>query len=283
VNLKQALAFARGFLADNNIDEEALEGEILLRHILGLDRTQLFSNLDIELSTGQKKSLEQLLERRIQGEPSAYITGHREFYGLDFNVDRNVLIPRPETELLVEKAIALANINNIDGITDIGTGCGVVAVTLACHLPRVHIYAIDISSAALRVAADNCMKHGVSERISLLHGNMLEPLPEAVDLVVANLPYVKTAELTYTGKLWHEPVVALNGGSDGLEKLKQLIGKVSGKLKRDGSVLAEIGQGQEIALRCFIKDRYPGAHVNVYTDMAGISRVLEFRLTKNRS
>lgn len=283
MNLKQTLAFVRKVLADNDIEEDALEGEILLRHILGMDRTQLFSNLNLELSACEKKSLEQLLERRIQGEPSAYITGHREFYGHDFNVDRNVLIPRPETELLVEKAITLARQYNIYKIADIGTGCGALAVSLALYLPHVHIYATDISSAALEVAATNCKKHSVSNRISLLCGNMLEPVPETVDLVVANLPYVKASELSLSGPLGHEPVVALNGGSDGLEKLRKFVGQVGKKLRTGGSVLAEIGQGQEVPLTGFIKDKYPDIHVDVYADMAGINRVLEFRLTKNRS
>lgn len=283
MNLKQALAFSRKILADNDIDEVTLEAEILLRHIIGMDRTQFFSNLNIELSAGQKKSLQQLIERRIHGEPSAYITGHREFYGIDFNVDRNVLIPRPETELLVEKAITHARQYNIDRIADVGTGCGAVAVSLALYLPHIHVYATDISAAALEVAAANCKKHDVSKRISLSCGNMLETIPEAVDLIIANLPYVKTAELSLSGPLDHEPVVALDGGPDGLEKLKQLVSQVGNKLKTVGSVIVEIGQGQEIPLFSFIKDRYPEMNIDVYADMAGINRVLEFRLTKNRS
>lgn len=283
MNLKQALAYARGILANNDITEAALEGEVLVRHLLGMDRTQLFLNPDVELDAGQEYDLEQLLARRVKGEPSAYITGHREFYGLDFIVDRNVLIPRPETELLVEKAIELAGRLRINSVADAGTGCGAIAISLALHLPHVQIYATDISSAALEVAASNCRKYHVSGRITLSRDDMLGSLPEAVDLIVANLPYVKKSDLSSFGMLSHEPLIALNGGPDGLDKMKQLIRQVDKKLQPGGCVLAEIGQGQAISLSDFIKAALPGAHVDTYNDLAGIARVIEFSLTKNYS
>jgi release factor glutamine methyltransferase len=129
VNGRQALARVRGILANSNIEDAPLEGEILLRHVLGMSRSQLYTDLDIDLTPAQEKALEALLERRVQGEPSAYITGHREFYGLDFHVDRRVLIPRPESELLVEKALELARNGLVSTVADIGTGCGAIAVS----------------------------------------------------------------------------------------------------------------------------------------------------------
>jgi release factor glutamine methyltransferase len=195
VNHRQALAYARGVLADNNIDNAPLEGEVLLRHVLGINRVQLYSDPDDDVTPAQDTALNTLLERRIRGEPSAYITGHREFYGLDFKVDRNVLIPRPETELLVEKAIRLAESHTVTSIADIGTGCGAIAVSLAVNLPGVTVYASDVSKPALDIARSNGEKHGVTDRIVLLEGDMLEPLPDPVDLIIANLPYVREAEL----------------------------------------------------------------------------------------
>jgi release factor glutamine methyltransferase len=281
LNLRQALAHAREALASKNIEDTSLEGEVLLRHVLGIDRTQLFMNLDIELDIRQEKALEKLLERRIKGEPTAYITGHREFYGLDFNVNRSVLIPRPETELLVEKAIELAQSREIDSIIDAGTGCGAIAVALAVNLPKVKIYATDISDAALEVAASNCKKHHVSDRITLLHGDMLEPVPEKVDLIAANLPYVITSDLPGSGPLSHEPPAALNGGPDGLDILKNLFVQSVKKLKPGGCVLAEIGEGQSIPVVNFIRDTYQGAQIETWKDLSGIERVTGLRLTKS--
>ena len=151
--------------------------------------------------------------------PAAYITGHREFYGLDFAVNSSVLVPRPETELLVEKALELARERSLSTIADIGTGCGAIAVSLAVNLPQTRIYATDISAPALEVALSNCRKHGVTDRVTLLEGDMLAPLPEPVDLIVANLPYVREPEMTGVNTLGFEPPLALNGGPDGLDKI----------------------------------------------------------------
>ena len=283
MNLEQALSYSRKVLKDSRIDEAVLEGEVLLRHVLRMDRTRLFTAPDIELDAGQVESLERLVRRRIQGEPLAYITGHREFYGLDFEVDRNVLIPRPETEILVEKAIELASTHGIETIADIGTGCGIVAIALAVYLPEVKIYATDISSAALETAAANCRKHNVSERIMLVRGNMLEPVPGEVDMIVANLPYVKTLDLPNSDTENGEPPHALNGGPDGLDKIKQLIIQSGSKLSHGGFALIEIGQGQSNALSDYIRGMFPEAYISLYKDLAGIERVMELRLTKNSS
>jgi release factor glutamine methyltransferase len=283
VNLREALAYSRVTLADNGVEDATLEGEVLLRHLLGINRTQLFSNPETILDTGREKELEQLLMRRVRGEPSAYITGHREFYGLDFIVDRNVLIPRPETELLVEKAIEIAQHRDVSVIVDAGTGCGAIAIALAMHLPQVRIYATDISDTALGVAKANCEKHGVSDRITLLHGDMLAPIPEETDMIVANPPYVKAQDLMDSTPLSHEPAAALNGGPEGLDKLKQLFEQARSKLKTGGCVLAEIGKGQELPMTAFLKELFPEAQVETHADIAGIKRVIELCLTKGSS
>jgi release factor glutamine methyltransferase len=185
----------------------------------------LFSGLEKELTISQTENLMRLTERRGSGEPSAYITEHREFYGLDFKVDARVLIPRPETELLVEKAIKDCRQFGYTSVADIGTGCGCIAISLALNLPGATIYATDISPEALEVAEDNCRIHKVKSGIKLLCGNLLEPLHRPVDLIVANLPYVKTVEITSK----YEPETALNGGENGLEIIKALCGQLSGK------------------------------------------------------
>ncbi len=279
MNLKQALAHARGVLADNNIDDASLEGELLLRHVLGINRTRLYLDLEVDLSPAHEETMRQLFERRLRGEPSAYITGHREFFGLDFHVEHNVLIPRPESELLVEKAISLARNRPISIVADIGTGCGSIAVSLALNIHEAKIYATDVSAAALEVARVNCCKHEVIDRICLLQGDMLEPLPEPVDLIVANLPYVREVELPRSGPLSFEPVLALNGGPDGLAGINSLCYQAGSKLRPGGCILLEIGQGQAKAVTDLFGQIFPSSQIEVTNDLAGIERVVSLCLT----
>ncbi len=276
MNLRQALAKARDTLAKSNIEDASLEGEILLRHALATDRAGLYSDLDRELRPRQEKEFTELLERRRRGEPSAYITGHREFYGLDFKVNDKVLIPRPETELLVDLAIKLAKDNRITKIADIGTGCGAIAVCLAKHLPGVIIYATDISPGALEVARDNLKKHGVADRVVLLRGDLLEQLEKPVDMIAANLPYVKENDLPLNGQ---EPRPALDGGKDGLDVIKNMCRQAGGKLKKGGYLLLEVGQGQAKTVVDILCKAYPDSPVEVHKDLAGIERAVSLCLT----
>ena len=281
MTLKQALSQTRGILAANNIEDTPLESELLLRHTLKINRVQLYLDLSRELSPKQEKIFWHLIKRRLNGEPTAYITGHREFYGLDFYVNPGVLIPRPESELLVEKAINLAYQRPISTIAEIGTGCGAIAISLALNLPEAKIYATDISAPALKVALFNCQKHGVANRICLLQGNMLDPLPEPVDLIVANLPYVKESELSETGAASFEPMVALNGGAAGLEKIRQLCQQSGSKLRSQGCLLLEIGQGQGKAVTTLLRSLFPSVAVEVTPDLSGIERVVSLCLTQS--
>jgi len=281
VNLKQALARARGVLADNDIEDASLEGELLLRHVLGKSRPQLYLDLDHELGPVHEEVYRRLVERRRLGEPSAYLTGHREFYGLDFYVDRSVLVPRPESELLVEKAINLVQNRLIAAIAEIGTGCGAIAISLALNLPEAKIYATDISDQALEVARFNCRRHGVTDRIRLMQGDMLEPLPEVVDLVVANLPYVRASELPRTGPLSFEPVLALDGGINGVDKIERLCYQAGNRLRPGGCLLLEIGQGQAETITTILHKVFLQAQVEVYPDYGGIERVVSLCLTQD--
>lgn len=211
-------------------------------------------------------------------EPTAYITGHKEFFGIDFQISPGTLIPRPETELLVEKAIELANTAFPQSclIADIGTGCGAIAVAIALHLPEVKIYASDISPAALEAARINCLYHGVSDRITLLQGNLLDPLPEPVHLIVANLPYIRETELA---KLppeisMFEPQIALAGGTDGLKQIERLLSQAERKLLPEGAILLEIGYDQGQTVSKLAEQYIPDSRVNVITDLAGLDRVV---------
>ncbi len=282
MTIKEALSRAREILAANSIEDPSLESELLIRHVLNIDDVRLYLQLECELIPEEEKEFWHLIERRFKREPTAYIVGHREFYGFDFCVDPNVLIPRPESELLVEKALKLAQKHVLVTIAEVGTGSGAIAISLALNLPQAKIYATDISAAALKVALLNCHKHGVVNRVSLLFGDMLAPLPEPVDLIVANLPYVRTAELLQISALTFEPSLALNGGPDGLEKIRRLCAQISGKLRPSGYLLLEIGQGQEGAVTAFLKSLFPSAKIEVTADLSGIDRVVSLALPASK-
>jgi release factor glutamine methyltransferase len=275
LTLRQALYLAREVLTEGSVEDASLEGELLLRHTLKIYRVQLYIDLEKELTPWQERIFHRLLERRLSGEPAAYITGHREFYGLDFELNPEVLIPRPESELLVETALAIAKNNGLI-IADIGTGSGAIAVSLAVNLPQAKIYATDISAAALNIARLNCRRHGVSDRVHILEGNLLEPLPEPVDIVVANLPYVSHSEL----KPELEPPLALDGGEDGMESIKKLCQQAGSKLKPGGCLLLEIGQGQSGAARDILHNIFPRGEIKVLADLAGIDRVVQLQLDR---
>jgi len=278
VTLKQALSQARAILTTHRIEDAPFECELLLRHAIQISRVQLYLDLNRELSPKQEKTFWHLIQRRLNGEPTAYITGNREFYGSNFYVDSRVLIPRPESEMLVEMTLNLAQSRTVSTIAEIGTGCGAIAISLAINLPQAKIYATDISASALAVALLNCQEHKVANRIYLLQGDMLDPLPEPVDLIVANLPYVKEPELPAISPANFEPQLALNGGPDGLEKIRQLCQQVSNKLRPEACLFIEIGQGQSTAVTTSLHNLFPSAKIEVTPDLSGIDRVVSLAL-----
>ena len=278
MTLRQALKKAEHTLSAADIDDALLESEVLLMHFLKIDRVKLYTDIDSELTSQQYEEYLVLVQRRLNGEPSAYITGNREFYGLDFFVNPDVLIPRPETELLVEKTIDIANTRSYKTIIDAGTGSGIVAICLALNLPDAVIYATDISTSALEVAARNCRKHNVEDRITLLRGNLLEPLPEPVDMIVGNLPYVQDADMQRVNTAGHEPDLALHGGADGLEYIIAIVRQSVSKLLRGGSILLEVGRGQSQAAARQVKGIYPYGEIAIFRDLAGIERVVSLSL-----
>ncbi len=274
MTLKQALQSARDILQSHNIENAPLTAEVLLRHTLNFNRVQLYQAMENKLNPTQEKTFQSLIERHICGEPVAYITGHKEFYGLDFYVDSRALIPRPETELLIEKSLKLVKNKAITTIADIGTGCGTVAITLALKLPKAKIYATDISAISLELAFTNCQHHKVLDRIRLLEGDMLESLPEPVDLIAANLPYVREAEIAASRSLSYEPRLALDGGTDGLDKIRRFCSQLKGKLNPHGTILLEIGQGQSEVVTSLLYSGLPSCHIEVFKDFAGIERIV---------
>ena len=277
--MKEALHRASKTLASAHVEDARLEAELLLMHLLGIDRAGLYLRLGEELSPHNAEALSQLLERRLRHEPIAYILGHREFFGHDFHVAPEALIPRPESELLVEKALALVESRfpqRDPVIADIGTGCGAIAISLALLLPRARIYATDISSQALNIARLNCERYGVADRVHFLQGNLLDPLPEPVGIIMANLPYVRDEEM---GQLspeirLFEPLSALAGGEDGLDKVRHLLAHAWTKLRPKGCIILEIGEGQGEKAVSIAKAFFPQAAVELTKDLGGIDRAI---------
>ncbi len=269
--LREVLYRTRDILASNNIEDAPMESELLIRQVLNYNRVQLYQNMKEELSPDKQNILQFILERRLSGEPAAYITGSREFYGLDFYVNKDVLIPRPETEHLVDKAISLGRLYERPVIADIGTGSAAIAVSLAVNLVTASVFATDISFDALKVADINCHKHNVQDRITLLCGNLLDPLPQKANIIAANLPYVKRGEIPINS---HEPMLALDGGEDGLDIIRLLCRQAADKIYPDGHLLLEIGLGQKDAVVNLLEEISSVNNIEVIPDLRGIDRVV---------
>ncbi|HXZ04375.1 MAG TPA: peptide chain release factor N(5)-glutamine methyltransferase [Ktedonobacteraceae bacterium] len=285
--IQQALEQATLSLTQVDQANARRDAQVLLGHILHSERSFLYAYPEHVLTSEQEQQFKTLIERRSRGEPVAYLTGHKEFYGLNFLVDKRVLIPRPETELLVEVALNVCR-NMFDAgrspiIADIGTGSGVIPVTLAVHEPRLsYLYAIDISTDALDVAYLNCLRHHVENRVRLLQGDLLAPLPEPVDILTANLPYVGTDEFEELplDVRAYEPHLALFSGQQGLDLMLRFFQELqrSQKLKQGAIVLVEIGYRQHEALTSILREVWPRATLTFIKDFAGWYRVLQVML-----
>jgi len=271
-------------LRANRIDDPEIEAEVLLRHVLGLDRAYLFLRLPQALTVEQEEAYQRLLTRRLQRTPSAYLTGRREFYSLQFAVGPGVLIPRPETEHVVEAVLEVGRelLRTREHLTfvDVGTGSGAIALAVAKHLPALHVLATDISPAALAVADLNAKRLRLAGRVTLLQGDLLEPVHEPFQIVAANLPYIPTdvwASLPPEIRA-HEPRLALDGGADGLRLIERLLTACAHELERGDVAILEVSYDQVSAVRVIAAERLPGAVLEVRRDLAGHERVVIVRV-----
>jgi release factor glutamine methyltransferase len=278
VTRREVLDRARELLAEKNIPDADWETELLLRDTLKISRAQLYAEPQLTVTPLKETEFWAKIERCLEGEPAAYIIGRREFYGLDFWVDDGVLIPRPETELLVEKTLERAHGYQSVTIADIGTGCGAIAISLALNLPDARVYAIDISQRALNTARCNCERHDIRDRVRLCAGDLLEPLPGPVDIIVANLPYIATGDLPLVNTRGFEPQLALHGGKDGLDVIRRLCEQSVKLLNPGGSLLLEFGMGQKDTVVELLRHLFPSATVEVYPDLRKIDRVVCMKL-----
>ncbi|HUX27876.1 MAG TPA: peptide chain release factor N(5)-glutamine methyltransferase [Terracidiphilus sp.] len=260
-------------------DRARRDAEQLLLHVVRRNRAALLAHSKEELDDTLAARYLALLGRRLTGEPIQYIFGQTEFYGLPLRVTRDVLIPRPETEHLVEKVIELASRYSEPRIVDVGTGSGAIAVALAHKLPDAHVTAIDLSAAALAIAQENAELNGVADRIRFLHGDLLAPVAEEqFDIVVSNPPYVPDADHASLSVEVrdYEPAQALFAGSDGLSVYRRLIPAACAVLVSGGWLALEIGHGQSVAIRALLAGS--GLHpIEFVADLQGIPRVASGR------
>lgn len=270
------------------IGEARLDAQVILAHVLGVDRSWLFAHHDYVLTAPEAERYTELIARRIAHEPVAYLVGHREFYGIDLLVDRRVLIPRPETEMLVDVVLGHAEsaAPHVLRIADVGTGSGAIALAVAAHAPNVHVYALDLSPAALAVAEMNTTCLGLAHRVTLLQGDLLTPLlgipaAEKLDIVVANLPYVNSLDYLalQTDVRDYEPRSALDGGPQGLDVIDRLLAQVPRALMHGGVAVLEIAYDQGEAILELIARRLPQAHeLDLRQDYQGRDRMVTFSL-----
>ncbi len=276
VNINEAWVYGRFHLADSFTPY--LDAQLLLQHFLQVEHTYLIGHGDEMLTAVQQTAYKQLIKRAVKQEPIPYITGTAPFYGRDFNVTPAVLIPRPETEQLVELAIAWAKPRGSIEIVDVGTGSGCIAISLAGALPQANITAIDISADALTIAQKNGEKH-VPGQITLRQGNLLSPLQKPVDLIVANLPYITSKEWTQLddGVKLYEPKLALKGGKDGLDLIRDLLQQATTKLKPNGAIFIEIGWQQGQAAEQLARSVFPGKTISLRQDFGVRDRIIEIK------
>lgn len=256
-------------------DTPALDADLLLAHILNTTRSHLITHDNLLLNASQREKADALLEQRQTGAPLPYLLGEWDFYGLTFRVTPDVLIPRPETELLVEMGLAwLKDHPQAVDALDAGTGTGCIGISLAANHPSLHVWGTDLSPAALAIARENAQHHHLQERVRFIHADLFPPSPQTFSLIVANLPYIPSARLPQLPVSAHEPLSALDGGMDGLRVIVRLLDEAPRRLSTPGLLLAEIDVSHASAALEHARACFPQAESAIHRDLAGRERVL---------
>ena len=284
-SLRNVIQETHRTLESAGIPDARLEAEVMVMDVMRMPRQSIFAEQESQVSGQQQQSLNAIVERRLTREPLAYILNYREFYGVNLLVNPDVLIPRPETETMVEHALFMALMGMESRelvIADIGTGTGAIAINLAIHLPAARIYATDAYDATLDVAAYNIRMHNVTDRITLLKGDLLEPLPEPVDVIAANLPYLPTDRIpTLQPEVQWEPIAALDGGPGGIDLIGRLLKQAAAgdRIKPHGVILLELDPEQIPEARLLATNAFPDAEITVEPDLARLDRLLVVSLS----
>ncbi len=275
------LTWTTDFLRGKGADSPRLDAEVLLAHARGCQRIELYTAFEEEPTEAVRTAFRELVGRRAKGAPVAYLVGRREFFSLMFEVTPDVLIPRPETESLVVRAIDLAKL--LGGgdlrIADVGTGSGIVAVTVAKHVKSCQVTAIDVSPAAIEVAKRNAAKHSVSERVEFVESDLFESIPSGTefDLILSNPPYVASDEMAGLAAdvRDYEPHLALDGGAKGTEVIARLIPQAAERLKAGGWLLMEVGADNASRVEQLVKANLAFELAETLRDIANLPRVVQ--------
>lgn len=275
----ELLEWTTSYFEKHNIPNPRLDAEVLLGHLLKKSRLQLYLHFDMPVFQEDLTVLRELIKKRIARTPISYLTHHKEFMSLDFYVDENVLIPRPETEFIVETVLK-SNDSKPENILEIGTGSGAIAISIAVNMQECHIIATDICENALAVAEKNRDIHECTERIELIQGDLYEPIkqvkPKKFNCIVSNPPYISTDESKKLSKdiYDHEPHIALIAGDDGLSVIRRLILEAPNFLLPKGKLIFEIGEKQAASVKAILDDHPKYIHSQFINDYAGIERVV---------
>jgi len=271
----EVLNWTKGHFESKGLDSARQDAEILLAHVLGTKRVMLYARFDQPLVGDELTQMRTLVARRARGEPVAHLVGKKEFWSLELEVTADTLVPRPDTEALVEVALELGRAAKV--VVDVGTGTGAIACALAKELPEARVFATDVSEAALAVARRNVERHGLAERVELLQGDLLDALPQGappVDLLAANLPYIPSRDIAGLMRdvREFEPRLALDGGPDGLDPIRRLVAAAGAHLASGAHVVLEAGADQVPALAALLS-RAGFVDVGTREDAAGLLRV----------
>jgi len=287
--IQKLLNWVTEYLTNKGVDSPRLSAELLLCHVLALTRIELYTQFDKSVPQRQLDMLRDLVKRAGLHEPVAYLTGRTEFYSIELDITADCLIPRPETELLVQRAIEFLRMRDgVQFVCDLCTGSGCIAVAIAKNFPDARVIATDISAGAVEVAARNVTKHGLNERIELLQGDLFEPLVGQLDvtefdMIVCNPPYVSSAEYeTLAPNVKdYEPKSALLAGTDGLDVYRRLIDRADSFLKPGAALVLEIGYGQGPAVLDLLEQTGAFAEIKIEKDPNDNDRVVTARKTSS--
>ncbi|MCK8816411.1 peptide chain release factor N(5)-glutamine methyltransferase [Natroniella sulfidigena] len=283
LTVKDLLDKTTNFFKEHELDTPRLDAEILLAEVLELERIKLYVNFDQPLEKSEVDRYRELVVSRSKGIPVAYLVGNQEFMSLEFKVTPDVLIPRPETEHLVETALELiAELDQTElKIADVGTGSGAIIISLVKLATKdLTGVGIDISEQALKIAQKNAIKHQVKGKIDFRLGDLLEPLDDRVDLIVSNPPYIPTGQLSdLQQEVKAEPMLALDGGAEGLDYYYQIIKQATTKLRSDGLILLEVGINQARKVAEMLKE-FNFKEIEIIEDYSGIERIVKASYVK---